>query len=420
MNRENKREAVNRITNAIIAFYKEYPLYYYILSRMSRVADAKIGTMGVGFKTHKALTKKNVDVHLPTLFYCPEYVLKCSPKKLMVVLHHECLHVVLRHLSRMGSRDGMLFNIAADVVVNSMISEISELEEEFDGVLAEKIPTLKDLNVRESTAEEIYNILLPEHEELKKKIQEMIAAGKLVMDNHDEWSCPGPGNGEGEGEGQGSAASIQEAAALDQVIKDSVKDLGGLHPGNIPGQVQREIDELMKSKVDWRKLLTMFAQNVVKDDKEPTWRRVNRRMVGAGAGYVAPGRRKEWRPNILVAVDNSGSVCGPTYNLFMAQVVKLGEICEELNMVGVDTRVNFEISIIDGKLPENFDLNSGGGTEFQPAFDHAKEHGYNGVIYLTDGHANNNINTHGIQTMFAICPGGAEVVGHKNIKIEDD
>jgi predicted metal-dependent peptidase len=441
------RGAREKLALSIVDFFNDYPLYYFMLSRMVRVPDPSIGTIGVGFKRIRA---GEVTATAITLFYNPYYIIRQSSKKMRVILSHECQHVGLKHLMRMHNHELRLFNLAADVVVNSNIPEIQELGEvdcyvcpqvpageqcpactspenpygpgklsEWDGVDQSKFDVLKGKNIREMSSEEIYDLLLPRYEEVKKQMEAALAAG-MNPDDHSQWDGGSEGSSGENADALGRALSPEEVAAIDTILRESSQALQGRDPGNIPGNMKREIEELMKSKVDWRQLLTMFAQNVVREERESSWRRVNRRMVGAGRGYVAPGRRKLFRPNMLVVVDNSGSTAGAIYNLFMSQCVKLADVCEELDMIGVDTRVNFEVSIKDGKLPKDFDLRSGGGTSFQPAFDYAKKKKYDGVIYLTDGYADHNINVHGIPTLFAVSPGGARVEGFRNIMIEEE
>ena len=55
----------------------------------------------------------------------PEFVCSITAKELDGVVIHELLHAALRHSSRRGSRAPMLWNVAADIVVNGMIREVS-------------------------------------------------------------------------------------------------------------------------------------------------------------------------------------------------------------------------------------------------------------------------------------------------------
>lgn len=415
MRRAIYREAREKLYTGIIHFFNEQPLFYLMLSRMVRMPDPSIGTIGVGFKNIQVAELFTTAV---TLYYNPFYIIEQSEKKIQIILNHECQHVGLKHLIRMMNYEPYLYNVAADVIVNHNIPEIKNLPAgEWDGIDQSHIEVLKNRDVREMTAEQIYGLMKPKYDEIKKKLQALIDAGLLNPDDHTQWGSQNDGEGAENGRG---TISPEEAAALDTLIRDSVRSLKGKNPGNLPGNMKRMIDEMMKTKVNWRQLMNMFVQNVVREETESSWRRVNRRMLGAGHGYVSPGRRKLYKPNILIAVDNSGSIHGKIYNLFMAQVMKIVESAESCKMIGIDTRVNFEEDVTNKKFPEDFDLRSGGGTDFQPAFDYAKEHNFNAVIYLTDGYANHAINTYGKQCLFAISPGGAEVQGYRNIRLEED
>ena len=54
----------------------------------------------------------------------------------------------------------------------------------------------------------------------------------------------------------------------------------------------------------------------------------------------------------------------------------------------------------------------GGGTDMNPIYERAKEHGVDGVILLTDGYMG-EVHTHGVPTIALIIPDGVPPPGIK-------
>ncbi|MDZ8092549.1 MAG: hypothetical protein RMZ42_11445 [Nostoc sp. DedQUE05] len=86
------------------------------------------------------------------IFFNPEYLLSLPTPQQDGLLLHEVLHAALLHVLRRGVREAELWNIAADIVVNGIISQQSVFELP-PGRLRE--PKLEHLSV-----EEIYELLL--------------------------------------------------------------------------------------------------------------------------------------------------------------------------------------------------------------------------------------------------------------------
>ena len=73
-------------------------------------------------------TKFKVEEECETAYTDGDYIVfgyyfleELSDEELDFVMMHEILHIVLRHCNRFGKKDDNLFNIACDIVVNSII-----------------------------------------------------------------------------------------------------------------------------------------------------------------------------------------------------------------------------------------------------------------------------------------------------------
>uniref|UniRef100_A0ACD5GRN3 DUF2201 family putative metallopeptidase n=1 Tax=Desertifilum tharense IPPAS B-1220 TaxID=1781255 RepID=A0ACD5GRN3_9CYAN len=87
------------------------------------------------------------------IYFNPEFVRSLSSPQVDGVLLHEVLHAALLHVVRRGTREPLLWNIAADIVVNGAIAEQKCFE------LPEG--TIRDPELEHLSVEEVYEILLP-------------------------------------------------------------------------------------------------------------------------------------------------------------------------------------------------------------------------------------------------------------------
>lgn len=417
-----RSQVLERINLVSIQLFETHPLFWALMGQLGKIdATGYVPTMAVGYRGKD-----------PTVFllYNVHYVAAMSDLKLRFVIIHELMHVGLCHLARIVDLDRQIANLAADLIVNEAnIAEYQKIpDEEQDAITMHwpklkrtieedgtstfephpqagelMFPVLKDVVVRDSSMEEIYLRLQSDPQSLQNFMKGM-GAGEFGAEQHEHW---------GSGVYHKDGLTDEQKAAGEKLVKDAIAQLGGKDPGNVPGELRRLIDEIRKVRHNWRRELTLFAQSVLQDDRESSWRRYNRRL-----GAASPGHTKKYRARILIAVDNSGSINGPIYNLFMSHIAVLSEILEEVMVIGCDTRINFQRAIKGGKIPDDMDLSSGGGTCFQPPFDFARENDFDGLIYLSDGEGAPPV-TYGKPAIFALCPGGREVPGLRNIRIED-
>ena len=391
-------KARERVAEIIWSFFDHYRFYYYLLTSMARVEDSKwCPSMGVGF----------IHGTIPALFYNPEWVNERSDAELLITLNHECQHIALKHLLRGRSSDRMIANLAMDVVVNSNIPQLDQVPEFRKQIItADKFEELKGRHVRDMTWEEIYDLIKPKIDQKRKEWQELL---EQIAKTHEGWSGD-------DGSGMPQELTPDQQAALKGLMKEAVKQLGDHQPGNVPGSIRRVIEEMRKIRTNWKSHLNLFAQSVAREEVDHTWKKMHRRF-----GVTSPGHKKDYRPRLLGVIDNSGSISPKVYNDFVAHICKIAEACETIDGIGVDTQVNFEFEFKGGKTPKHEDTHSGGGTMFQPAFDYAKGRKYDGIIYFTDGYCfdSDKLETYHIPTIFAICPGGKPLEGHRNIILED-
>ena len=415
---------MERLAMATAMLYYTHPLYYAIATQLGQMdATDEISTMAVGFMPDD-----------PTcyLFYNVDFIASISDEKLRFAVMHELLHVGLHHLVRGEGMNRKIANLAMDIIVNeSHIGEYNKLKpEEQDLIVLHEnpfkwtkgengdlvrvanpdvgkmmFPCLEGLVIHETTMDEIYVRLMQN----KKQAEAFESKGGVRPATHGRFT---PGGKSGKIIDHGDLTEEQRAIS-DKILKEAFRSLGNRPPGNIPGELARTLEDFRDPVVrfPWEREITMFAQTVLKDDRERSWRRYNRRY-----GAASPGHVKQYRAKLMIIVDNSGSTANE-YRKFMEHGVTLSKIVEEVRVVGCDTRINFDTVIKDGTVPNIKFGSSGGGTDMQDAFDYAKKLGVDGVICLTDGFMPLPDN-HRIPTLFALCAKGTEVPGFRNIPLE--
>jgi len=429
--RDKRSVQMDRLSNAMTLLYYTHPLYYALSSQLGKIdASDEIDTMAVGFMK---------DDPACYLFFNVDFLASCSDEKLRFAVMHELLHVGLHHPTRGDGMDRFVANLAMDLIVNeSHISEYNKLKpEEQDLIVLHQnrfkwvkdeatgqlslvpnpeagqpmFPCLEGIQIRESTMDEIYLKLMAAKDQVSKFKKK---APDFRPTKHDKFTPPRQGEKKTSKTLDSGSLTEEQKATLEKVTREAFRRLDGRDPGNVPGELRRRLEEFRKpaQAFPWRRELTIFAQTVLKDDRQRSWRRYNRRY-----GAASPGHVKEYRARLLVIVDNSGST-HDSYQMFMGHVITLSELVDELAVVGVDVRINFEATVKGGKIPDIKFGKSGGGTDMQPGFDYAKKGGYDGVICLTDGWLSIP-QTHRIPTIFAICKNGQEVPGFKNVHLED-
>ena len=117
------------------------------------------------------------------IYFGPDFMKDLNDRELEFVLMHEIMHIVLMHCNRQGDRNNQIFNVAADIVVNSNIlqSNDNDVKTITLGKYGEAMHVAPDGNEGvKYTAEEVYEMIVSK---LKK-------AG-----------IPQPSNGNGNGSG---------------------------------------------------------------------------------------------------------------------------------------------------------------------------------------------------------------------------
>ncbi len=324
------------------------------------------------------------------IFYNPEFFLALPPAQLDGVLLHEVLHAALLHVPRRGVRDAILWNFAADIVINGIIMQQGYFELPAGG--------LRDQKLEHLSVEEIYEILSKDAEKYKKMWE--AAGGDGLSD-----LLEGSGEGSEEGDENDSMSSARRAAleahwrnALQQaaVIARSSKQ------GTIPAGIERELMNATTPQIDWRSYLWRYLVQTPND-----FTGFDRRFVGRGLYLEALQGESVI---VYVAIDTSGSIGGQELKLFLSEVSGIlrsyPHLKCELYYVDADAYGPYELSP-DSDFPKP---QGGGGTSFIPFFDKVSErwdgHVQAVCVYLTDGYGCFPTEAPQLPVLWVVTPGG--------------
>lgn len=366
-----KRRVQQILTKARASLLLQAPFYGSILLRL------KLGTAPCG----------TACTDMKRLLFDPEFVLRLEerPEELEFVMLHEALHCVLLHPVRGRGKIPLLYNLAADIVVNAEIMNMRWLEEyEVDGQqVAWRAPDGRSGHL--CTAEEIYEMLLDKYRDRMEggmNAAELSAALRsetdgAALDVHDIWQeMPAPFLSEQEWK-----RYIREAARI------AGRD-------QLPPLARRILDEVdYEASINWREALQDFLRRSF-ERFDYTFSPADRRF--AETDFLLPAfweTASEETGKLWFMADASGSVDDRTLT---AVVLEIRACLEQL--AGVEGRLSF----FDTEVTELLELRTAddlkdavpegrGGTSFYCIFEYLKECAAadlpDAVIILTDGYA---------------------------------
>lgn len=293
------------------------------------------------------------------IFYNAAFVDKLDAVTLKSAVAHEVMHCVFDHCVRRGARHPVKWNMAGDYVINDVIKDAGFPLGQ--GWLHN--PAFKGM-----TADHIYT-LLPD-------VPEGGNGGAL-----DEiWDGSGGG-----GDGTGGSQAARELMASEWKVAAMQAAASAKAAGKLPGSLERFIDDMGKSKVDWRQQLRNLITEVSRNDY--SWQRPNRHMIANG--MYLPGLYSESFGVMAVVTDDSGSIDGPTLAAFTAEIGAIRDSVQPTKTIHMscDAAVNHYQEFAQDDV---FKLISkgGGGTDFRPPFIELERRGEEpkALVYLTDGY----------------------------------
>jgi predicted metal-dependent peptidase len=372
---------------------KAVPTKEYTASEKSKILD-KLITARVGlllrhpFFGNLATRMKLIDASdwCPTLatdgrnfYYNNDFVYKLKPKEAEFGFAHEVLHNVFDHMGRRDHRDPVISNISADYAANQI------LKDEGIGEVPSWIKIYQDNKYRGWSYEQIY-------EELESKATkiDLSTLGELLDEHLD-----GEGNGDGDGEdgdkkgnGPPRLTAEEKKQIRDEIKEAMVAAAQAAGAGRVPAGVQRLIQTFTEPKMDWRQMLRMNIQSIIKSNF--SFARPNRKSQHCGA--ILPGLMNEETIDVAVAIDMSGSISDKMANDFISEVKGIMDeyVDFKLDLWCFDTEVYGYQQFTGDNADEimEYQCKGGGGTDFDVNYQFMKDNDINPkrFIMFTDGY----------------------------------
>lgn len=304
-------------------------------------------------------------------YFNREFVDALTDGELDFLVGHEVLHCVFDHMEARGDRHPRLYNAAADFNINMTLVE----QKVGDPIGEDKLGGGKmclDWKYTGWNSYEIYDDLLENAED---------AEG---MDVHLE--IGEAGDGDEEGKSIKVEMSEEERKALADEIKQATIQAAQNAGQEVPDSVKRLINELVAPKMDWRDILRVQLESSLKRDF--TFMRPSKRS----GEVIFPGMNRDEELNICVALDTSGSISQDMLRDFLSEVqgimdqyqtYKITIFQFDTNVYGVET-----FTSDDGRRLDEYELEGGGGTEFDVVFQYMEQEGIepDQLVMFTDGY----------------------------------
>lgn len=316
----------------------------------------------------------------------PVYWAGLTPAQKDGLLLHEVLHAALLHVFRRGMREPLLWNFAADIVVNGIILQETPFE------LPEG--TLRNKKLEVLSVEEVYELLQQDAAQLPP-----LCMCDLLN------SEPRSGDDEGEngfarlGGLDPERRRLMEAYWL-QAREQALFIAAAAHHGETPAGLTREMAALKDAQLPWRDYLWRFLVRTPTDFEE-----FDRRFMARGL-YLETLEGETVR--VFVCMDTSGSISTSQMGEFLSELNGIlrayPHIQCDLYYADADAHGPFRLEV-DEPIPPPV---GGGGTDFRPFFERVEEEDvYDAVcVYLTDGYGTFPKRPPAMEVLWVVTSGG--------------
>jgi predicted metal-dependent peptidase len=310
------------------------------------------------------------------------------------LLLHEVLHMALLHVTRRGQRDGYVWNIAADIVVNDLIIRNTKFKLPQGAIIEKKY--------KDKSVEHIYEDLLKNN-----KYKKIIFKSSMIdiLDKQQEG---------GDQDASGKKLTEAEIEEVESFWRDKLEvlknadqfDSKNKDQGSIPGGMGIEIESILEPEVDWRHALWKYVGKTPADFDD-----LDRRFFYRG--LYLEGLLTE-ALEVSVCIDTSGSVSDTLLEQFLAELkgilrsyphVKCDLFYGDTELFGP-----YPIQTIE-QTPKAMGR---GGTSFRPFFKYLQNNQNNLMgahkvsIYFTDGYGDFPSKEPEDPTMWLVCKDGLE------------
>lgn len=362
----DKRELVNKLTTARASLLLKAPFYGTLLMHL-KFGLAECETACTDMKR---------------ILWDPFFLRRITLEEVQFVMLHEVMHCVLDHIHRGKGKIHKLYNLAADIVVNSIIMQTYGVKEfRVDGESAMHLAP-DGIEGREYTADQVYEMLVRKYENLLNDVdalcKEVRCEYGIEIDNHEIWDV--------------IPVSPELSEEWKAAIKDAAKKCFSLD--NRPPFVRKILDsEDYNPVLNWRQVLYDFIQ-IVTDSYDFDFAPPDRRFsIG---DFILPSFLEmdgEAIENLWVLIDSSGSIDDKTLTMIRreieASINQFSYLHAKISCF--DTSVTEPVEFKDAEELAKLKIEGGGGTSFKCIFDYLKDNMMAeppmAIVIITDGYS---------------------------------
>lgn len=336
-----------------------------ILLQLQIKETKDIPTLAVGEQNNKIVLHVN-----------KEFFDKLSYDGKVYVLSHEIFHLSLQHIERSQNLINIgipmdIINIAADLSVNSMLDSVPK--------------ELKDLIIKPGYGQfGEYPPNLSMEEYIKMLLEDN--KNKINKPSNGNGNSGGGGNSNGNNNGYEGVDSHSKWGEINnttiQEMSNKIKEIGRKYKGHLPGILEREIEIDYIKRFNWKFRVKSFISSSMSHQKQVSYAIPNRRFPDK-IGEVA-GKKNKMLGKVFIFIDNSGSISDIELKQFTSLALSIPYPKElyfiDAEIQGKPIKIH-SATCIPKKISE---YKGGGGTDFRPAFELAKQKKAKIIIYFTD------------------------------------
>jgi predicted metal-dependent peptidase len=337
------------------------------------LAYSKLGLREAFIAAVMTRVKREVSDKVPTagtngtwVRYNPAFCDPLTDEELFGLVLHESCHIVMMHMWRREGRDMRLWNVANDALINAYIKS--------RGWQLPKGGVHLNWVKEEHSSEYVYNKLKEQQQEQQKSKGSGSGDGEPEDD----------GMGAGGFDGQGDLEDAQDDATrvdMEATIVASAKMAKDCGQGS--SMIDRVLERVGEPMVRWQDVCrSMMTESCAADY---TYTRPSRRFIGSG--LYLPSLRSDALGGLAIGFDTSGSMGPKECNQIAAEIQAIVDDLQPafVEVVYCDYHVT-HTERFERDDPLVLQPKGGGGTRFQPVFEHFAESGehYCGMIFFTD------------------------------------
>ncbi len=321
--------------------------------------------------------------------YNPRFLEGLTPGQRNFVLLHEVFHVLLFHCRRNGDRDRKLWNTAADIVVNNMLTQlIPHMRAVLIPFERPKIGIFASICAGD-TAENIYAKLLNDNRGRESGKHTVWVQLNNAWRNTQPVQLTAPDDiilrEPGEGPSSGPADGLSETAVLQIIRAAAAANRSSIGSCFVPEQLFGLVES---KRIPWQSLLREFFSEELSD--EASYTTPERKYLHMDLILPGYGRTEQTLEEVWAFVDSSGSVGKNEMDQFLTQLYRIAkEFKSVFNLCYWDTQVT---DVYKKILHENDIFKSlprhSGGTDINCVYRWLRENRVKPdvMLILTDGY----------------------------------